>query len=225
VCPMSHPDDRDRPVFTERNRIRIAALEPGDGEAVMAMLGRCSSTTLYHRFHGVTDGVAHVTQVLTEIPGQDAFGAWCADRCVGLASLALDSDGSTHIGVLVEDDWQRQRVGSALVAAVLHRARQRKVASLVADVLADDAFILPLLARIGPTTTSCDCGSFTVRLGVQEQERRSEANGAILATRMAVDAPDHSRPFGRRSPASLRPSTAHRSDWTTPTADLPGSGS
>lgn len=158
--------DPSVPRGTDRPGIRIAAVERGDAEAVLAMLGRCSSTTLYHRFHGITDGVAHATQVLADI-GQDAYGAWCGDRCVGLASLAADGDGSTHVGVLVEDGWQRQGVGSALLAALLNRAGERQLASVVADVLADDHFILPLLARIGPMRTSFACGSHTVRLDIR----------------------------------------------------------
>jgi GNAT superfamily N-acetyltransferase len=156
------------PIFvqTERARVRVTALERGDANALVATLGRCSATTRYHRFHGITDGVPHVTQMLVDTAGQDAVGAWCADKCVGFASLAVDGDGSTHIGVLVEDEWQRQGVGSALMAALLHRARQRRLPSLIADVLAEDLFILPLLARIGPITTSSARGSHTVRLNL-----------------------------------------------------------
>ena len=151
----------------EHAPIRVVALERGDADAMVAMLGHCSPTTLYHRFHGITDGVPHVSQVLADTAGQDGFGAWCAESCVGFASLAVDGDGSTHIGVLVEDEWQRRGVGSALMAALLHRARERRLPCIVVDVLAEDQFILPLLARIGPITTSSAHGSHTVRLGLR----------------------------------------------------------
>ena len=72
----------------ERDGIRITALESGDADAVFAMLGRCSLTTLYHRFHGMTDGISHATQVLANAADQSSYAAWNTDQCVGLASLA-----------------------------------------------------------------------------------------------------------------------------------------
>jgi len=153
---------------TGQDRIRIASLEPGDTESIVAMLERCSATTLYHRFHGVTSGVPHATQVLMNGSADDAYGAWSAENCIGLASLGAAVDGSADIGVLVEDRWQRRGVGSALVMALVHRARDRRLSTLGADVLGDDRFILPLLARIGPMTTSIDFGGYTARIDLEQ---------------------------------------------------------
>ncbi|MFI5040949.1 MAG: GNAT family N-acetyltransferase [Acidimicrobiales bacterium] len=116
-----------------------------------------------------------------EAPDHDAYGAWSTDRCVGLASLAVDGDGSAHIGVLVEDSWQRQGAGSALTAVLAGRARKRRLPSLVADVLAHNQFILPLLARIGPITTSVACGGYAVRISLEDDHDcgRRKALGPI----------------------------------------------
>lgn len=150
-----------------RHEVRIVALEQSDTEDVFAMLRRCTKASLYRRFHGVTDGTSHATHALAGADGQDAYGAWSGDRCVGLASLALDQDGSVHIGVLVEDSWQRRGAGSALVATLVERARARRLPSLVADVLADDHFILRLLARIGPVTTTLAYGEYRARVELE----------------------------------------------------------
>jgi GNAT superfamily N-acetyltransferase len=179
-----------RRVSANGTRVRIAALRRGDAEAVFAMLSRCSAATMYHRFHGVTDGISHATKLMAGAADLSAYAAWHADRCVGLASLALDRDGSTHIGVLVEDGWQRRGVGSSLMGALVDRARERRLSTLVADVLADRQFILPLLARIGPTTTSVVNGGYRVRVGLEVDS---------LATRSAVlDA------FRRREVVAIR---------------------
>src|SRR5262245_39752138 len=77
---VKHQPARSRPAL-------IAAVSPADTHQVLAMLGRCSSGTLYRRFHGVTDGVAYARQLLTPGRGQDSYSAWVGDRCVGLASL------------------------------------------------------------------------------------------------------------------------------------------
>jgi GNAT superfamily N-acetyltransferase len=148
----------------EHDGVRIAAIRPHDDEAVFAMLRRCSAETLYHRFHGFSDGIAHATQVLAGIAGHDAYGAWTGDRCIGLASLAADGEGSTHIGVLVEDKWQRTGIGSAFLLTIIERARQLGLPTLTADVLASDRFILPVLARVSSISTSLEWGVFRVQV-------------------------------------------------------------
>jgi GNAT superfamily N-acetyltransferase len=156
----------------EGARFRIAALGPGDAQAVIAMLGRCSPATRYHRFHGVTDGRSHVTQLLAEIPDHGAYGAWIGGSCVGLASLAVDSRRSAQIGLLVEDRWQRCGAGSALMAALVARARHLRLRVLEADVLADDRFLLGLLARIGPITVAFGYGGYSVAVDLEEARPR-----------------------------------------------------
>ena len=47
-------------------RVRVSALHVDDAPAVRAMLGRCSRATLYKRFHGFTDGVAHASHALAD---------------------------------------------------------------------------------------------------------------------------------------------------------------
>ena len=177
-------------------QIRVAAFQRGDAQGVVAMLRRCSAATLYHRFHGLTDGVSHITRVLADAAGQELYGAWSGDSCIGLASLAVDGDGSVHIGVLVEDRWQRQGAGSALTGALVDRARDRQLPSLVADVLAEDQFIVPLLARISPITTSFVYGGYRVRLVLERglcpaplpgmdpgHDKRAESLGLRMPTR------------------------------------------
>ena len=110
--------------------------------AVTAMLGRCSRATLYKRFHGFTDGRAHAASTVSD-PSEDAYGAWRAGRCVGMATLAVNEEGYGEIGVLVEDAWQRRGAGAALVTALVGLARELGLPGLVADVLADNYFILP----------------------------------------------------------------------------------
>ena len=100
--------------------VRLTVLDQRDVPAVIAMLGRCSRATLYRRFHGFTDGVAHASQTLAGLD-QHAYGAWSGGRCIGMASLAVDGEDYGDIGVLVEDAvaaaWRRlsayRRIGGA----------------------------------------------------------------------------------------------------------------
>jgi GNAT superfamily N-acetyltransferase len=187
---LSHTSCRVAHQPVESHPVLISAVTSADTAPVLAMLGRCSSWTLYRRFHGATDGVGYAKQLLTN-NNSDAFGAWVDGRCVGLASLHPANDDSAEIGVLVEDAWQRRGVGSALTAALVRRARERQLSSLRAEVLSDNHFVLPGLARIGPTDSSVSWGSHSVRIRLEP--KTGEAEVSRCRTRPSCDA--RSRPW------------------------------
>jgi GNAT superfamily N-acetyltransferase len=128
----------------------------------VAVLRRCSREALFHRFHGFTDGVAYTKQ-LAERGDQETVVAWSGGQCVGFATLAISGDRA-DVGVLVEDCWQRQGVGTTLFRAVIEPARRRRLSRVHADLLAEDAFLLPALSRIGNLHTSLAWGAYSVEL-------------------------------------------------------------
>jgi len=142
------------------DRIRVTVLEPADSEALLAMVGRCSPTALYRRFHGITNGVSYAQQVLADTGCRDSFAAWSGEDCVGLGNLGV-CDDTAEVGVLVEDGWHGRGVGTALAVALVGRARERRSHFLRADVLAENRFVLHVLARFGPTKISLDHGIYT----------------------------------------------------------------
>src|SRR4051794_8350850 len=156
------------PAGAERGPVEIVVrrLVPGDVDAVAAMIERCSPATLYRRFHGVTRP-SRAAPLLMAGAGRDSFGAWIGDDCVAVGGLVPGrpddcNSPSGHIGVLVEDAWQRKGVGSALVAALVVRAREQGLAGIVADIQAESEFLRPMLGRIGPTATSFEYGGYTI---------------------------------------------------------------
>jgi GNAT superfamily N-acetyltransferase len=159
---------------------RVAVLERADSEALLGMLGRCSPTSLYRRFHGVTNGFFYAEQVLAAAGDRDSYVAWIGKQCVGLANLRV-CDDTADVGVLVEDDWQRLGVGTALLIALVGRVGECGSHFLRADVLEENRFALQVLARLGPANTSLAAGSYTtlVDLTVGTTLRRvpSQATG------------------------------------------------
>jgi GNAT superfamily N-acetyltransferase len=147
-----------------RQPVRIARLERADYDAIVAMLGRCSTATLQHRFHGITNGVSYVTRLLTGTTDEIGYAAWLAGRCVGLASLHVADEAAAQMAVLVEDQWQQRGIGSALVSELIGHARRQRLCRLRADVQADNRFIPSALARLGPTRTSLSLGVYTIWL-------------------------------------------------------------
>lgn len=149
--------NRDRSAIAQ---LRIAVLEPADSGALLGLLARCSPSALFRRFHGVTNGIFYAQQIVAAAEGRDSYVAWIGKECVGLGNLHVRDD-TADIGVLVEDDWQRQGVGTALLLALVRRVRERGSHFIRADVLEESRFVLPLLARLGPAKTSVAAGSYT----------------------------------------------------------------
>lgn len=141
----------------------MAPLTPTELSALLAMLRRCSKRTLLHRFHGFTDGVAYATELVAPDPERVVLQAWDGERCVGLATLA-GPVGDTHMGVLVEDEYQRLGIGRRLFWSLVAEARRRGVDEVRAEVLGERAFIVRLLARAGPVRTGIASGVYSVRL-------------------------------------------------------------
>ena len=73
----------------------------------------------------------------------------------------------TEIGVVVADAWQGQGVGSALVRALISRARARGVTSLSMDVLPGNRDVLAMIAghwAAARTRRGVDC--VTIQAGL-----------------------------------------------------------
>jgi GNAT superfamily N-acetyltransferase len=142
-----------------------------DIEAVLAMLRRCSRASLFHRFHGFTDGRAYFEAQLRDRPVGQTLLAWHDSAYVGVATLGVGADGGIDLGLLVEDSCQRQGIGSRLAASLLEHVRANGVTTVHADVLGDDEFILRTLRRIGPLKVKIQSGIFSIDVDLHGQRR------------------------------------------------------
>jgi GNAT superfamily N-acetyltransferase len=156
----------------------VAVLRPtaSDVEAVLAMLARCSRATLFHRFHGFTDGVAYYGALLRDRPVDQTLLAWHGSTCVAVASLGVGATGTIDLAVLVEDAWQRQGIGTRMVDSLLDSARARGTATVHADVLGEDLFILRILRRIGPLTVSIEFGTYSIDIDISRLRSEPSEN-------------------------------------------------
>jgi GNAT superfamily N-acetyltransferase len=162
----------------QRLASEVAVLGPtaSDLGAVLAMLARCSRATLFHRFHGFADGVAYYGALLRDRPVDQTLLAWHGSTCVGVASLGVGATGTIDLAVLVEDAWQRRGIGIRLVESLLDSARARGVASVHADVLGDDPFMLRALRRVGPLTVSIEFGTYAIDIDISQQGSQPSEN-------------------------------------------------
>jgi GNAT superfamily N-acetyltransferase len=119
------------------------------------MFARCSADTVYRRFFGR----------LREFPREYLAGVVAGDPArhdavlgrlrangapVGVASLVGDpaDPQQAELAVLVEDAWQRQGLGTAMVEILLRRARARGVKRIVVSVLPGRTDVLQALRQL-----------------------------------------------------------------------------
>jgi GNAT superfamily N-acetyltransferase len=145
---------------------------PDQLPAVLAMLGRCSRETLFTRFHGATDGTIHALDLARRYDHW-TLGAWNGPDCVGLATLARGEE-SNDLGVLVEDTWQRRGIGTVLLRDLADLAGASDITELHAEVLAENRWVLKVLARIGVLDATARWGVYSVTVRVMSPARRTE---------------------------------------------------
>jgi GNAT superfamily N-acetyltransferase len=128
----------------------VDSVDAGDRVRLEEMFDRCSIDTVVRRFFGLVRRLPprYLDDVLAGRPERhDAVVARTSDgQVVGLASVGTGG-GLPELGVLVEDAWQRRGLGTALVDALLRRARERGVVRLVASVLPGREGVLTGLDR------------------------------------------------------------------------------
>jgi len=91
----------------------------------------------------------------------------------GASCVVTDATGpvpTAELAFMVEEEYQRQGLAGQMLAAICGLARQRGIARLEADVLAENPAMLAVFRRSGlPTTTSRNAGvvHLVMELGVQ----------------------------------------------------------
>jgi GNAT superfamily N-acetyltransferase len=146
--------------------VGIEAPGSADRRSLEAMLGRCSESTLFHRFHGggASAPPRYLDRLLTDPDRHRVLLARVGSDVVGVAEAHGDGNGAAELAVLVEDAWQHRGVGSRLVAVLAAAERRRGVGALRATVLAEDRWIVGLLGRLGQLSSRPATGIYDVEV-------------------------------------------------------------
>ncbi|MBB5856646.1 GNAT family N-acetyltransferase [Amycolatopsis umgeniensis] len=141
---------------------------PGDAEAVSALHQRCSMTTLFHRYHtGMRAVPRRWLHRLLMPPRGSSLLAVCGRDVIGLGQLIPSANGgAAEVSLLVEDSWQRQGIGTALLSRLAVLAEAGGERELAAVCLPGDDSLYRTAARIGlrPERTPGDSGTLRFRL-------------------------------------------------------------
>jgi RimJ/RimL family protein N-acetyltransferase len=135
--------------------IGIRPLEADDTEELRSLFSRLSPDTIYLRFfqpiRQPSDAVFHHLAAVDH-EAREALAAVVGDRIVGIARYDRNREDPTkaEVAILVEDEWQGQRVGTLLLSRLTERALERGITTFTASVLGENRRMLALARRLAP---------------------------------------------------------------------------
>ena len=148
----------------------LASLEATDGELLRRMFERLSPESVYRRFFSPLTRPTLFQASLQRVDHHDreAVAAVVGGEVVGVAQYTrAPGKKQAELAVVVEDGWQRQGLGTRLIAALSDRAVAEGIDSFAVDIQGDNFGALKLLRRIAPRTRlmfSAGVGEGTIQL-------------------------------------------------------------
>lgn len=135
--------------------LSIAPLTASHLADVTDLHDRCSPESRYSRyFSPMPISRSDVLLPLLDVErGRIALGAWIGDRLVGMANACpsgADADACWELAVLVEDDHQRQGIGTRLVREVISAGAARGTKRFIVVTLAGNRAMICIVRRIAP---------------------------------------------------------------------------
>lgn len=149
--------------------LNIRPLGRGEEGPVRELLARLSPRTRYFRFFSEMPVMpASLVRMLADVDDvrrlaliaelDDAHGG----HVVALGNVGAAGDDLAEVGIVVADAWQRQGIGVALTARLLHAAEARGYRRFLVHGLWDDPALRPLLNHVA------DVESTSTRQGAME---------------------------------------------------------
>lgn len=157
---------RDAPVLAPAPAsAEVRRAVAADRAALRAMFARCTDETRYRRFHGpvkmmperyLADALSgtpfHYALVAYPSPVADSGTLGPGGRdggVVALASCRMVDEGAAELGLLIEDAWQRQGLGTRLLRDLVVYAAGAGLRVLETQLLAEQVWIADLLRPYG----------------------------------------------------------------------------
>jgi len=172
--------------------LKTRLIQPDDDDLLLDLFAHLSQESRWRRFHAHVDNVedVRVSQTAKELAAVDNLtlgGAVLAllvhpdtperEELIGVARLARDPKTPTSLdaeaAVVVRDDFQRQRIGTALLARLTELARNMGIETLMATVQSDNQSMLDVLRWLDlPRTDHASHGEIDIRLDIRDLESR-----------------------------------------------------
>ncbi|MGA7999180.1 MAG: GNAT family N-acetyltransferase [Bradyrhizobium sp.] len=137
--------------------VTVRFIEPGDAEALQAYFRSLTTRSRYNRFLGAMSELPHnLLEDFVHVGEDDRFSVIATmmidghETIVGEARYAFDpSNDSFEFGLSIDDRWQGQGVGSALLSNLECRAAAFGATRLFGDTLRSNAVMIGLARKSG----------------------------------------------------------------------------
>ena len=135
--------------------VRLARLEPSDGEALRRFFFRLSPETVYRRFMSPvarTEQTRPVRLLDVDHRDREALLGLVDGEIVGVARYARwPGTDAADLAVVVADAWQRQGVATRMLAALADVAVDAGIEQFTLTMQADNRPVLALVRRLYPS--------------------------------------------------------------------------
>jgi RimJ/RimL family protein N-acetyltransferase len=173
-------DERLTLLLPDGAELVVRAANRDDLDEVQRLHDRSTAATLRRRYlGGNAPGEARLRRLLEPAGGLTLLAEAAGGRIVAMANLLAEGDLG-EVALLVEDDWQRRGVGTALLRRLLARAERGRFAAVVAHTTADNVAMLRTIRRLGAATTEPDGELVSVTLPVPARDQVHEQTPAAL---------------------------------------------
>jgi GNAT superfamily N-acetyltransferase len=167
--PASMAARTQKVTLRDGSRIAIRQMRPSDRDGLAAGFARLSPESRYRRFLVPVPSLgARELDYLTRVDHRDHEALLAIDPAtregVAVARFVRTGEGVAEPALTVADDWQGRGVGTALLAALVSRARDEGIVLFEAPVLATNTEAIHVLESLGPTSRRRDGGVLTLRI-------------------------------------------------------------
>jgi len=134
---------------------KLAYLEESDVQLLDRLLERLSPTSVYRRFFSPVVRIDQfkATLLTTDRYERDSIAALEGGEVVGLAQYSRRvGSHEADIAIVVADAWQRQGLGTRLLAALADRAAAHGITAFNVSIQGDNPAAIRLLKRLAPGT-------------------------------------------------------------------------
>lgn len=131
----------------------LAAVEPADADALLGLFDRLSPESIYRRYFSPLVRRERLRASVARIDHHDreALAAVAGGEVVGVAEYSrVAGSRLAELAIVVADAWQKQGVGTRLVAALAERAAAEGVEGFAVDIQGDNFGALRLFKRVAP---------------------------------------------------------------------------
>ena len=147
-------------MLANRAVLRVRPLRQSDIGLVGDFYRRLSPRTRYLRFSSpMPDPPDALLRLITSVDDDRRLALIAEDVADGADVVALSEcaaldDHTAEVGFVVQDEWQRQGIGTALAMRTLHDAEARGFDRFVAEMLVYNVAVRRLLNRVGVVVSS-----------------------------------------------------------------------